>query len=132
MKKFQYFAFFLLCLLPLVGFSQELFVEVEDRGTFFQIKMRTYQDQNSMCQLKLASINIEKSTFARDGQIILQVIKDTHKRCQEAIGPYKGCFTLRKGLNLPEGRYSLIINEEDYGFLYIFPDEVYFDPINCL
>ncbi|NGX32946.1 MAG: hypothetical protein K1060chlam4_01003 [Candidatus Anoxychlamydiales bacterium] len=132
MKKFKIFTFLVLAVFPLVSFAQDLFVEVEDRGRSFKINMRTFQDQISSGVFKLEKVDIEKPTFSHDGIIDLYVVVDTNRRSQESVGPYKGSFTLRRSVNIPEGRYSLYINDEDYGFLYILEDHIYFDPINCL
>ena len=123
MQKFKIFTFLVLIIFPLISFAQELFVEVEDRGRYFQINMRTFQDQKSMYQLKVSKVDIEKPTFSHDGIIDLYVVVDTNRNWVEKVGPYKGSFTLRRSSNIPVGRYSLYINDEDYGFLYILEDK---------
>ncbi|NGX52732.1 MAG: hypothetical protein KR126chlam5_01035 [Candidatus Anoxychlamydiales bacterium] len=132
MQKIKFFTFLVLAVFPLISSAQELFVEVEDKGRSFKINMRTFQDQSSFGVFKLSKVDIEKSTFSHDGIIDLYVEVDTNRRSQESVGPYKGSFTLRRSSNIPDGRYSLYINDEDYGFLYILEDRIYFDPINCL
>jgi len=135
MKKFKIFTVLFLAILPLVSFAQDLFVEIEDMGKSFKINIRTFKAQLSFGKFKLSKIDIEKPTFAHDGIIDLYVVVDTNREFQDTIEPnipYKGSFTLRKSSKIPTGRYTLYINDENYGFISILEDHIYFDPINCL
>jgi len=132
MKKFIFTSLLLAFVFPIFSCYHEYFVEVIDKGATFEIKMRTFENQNSICPLKLIKVNIEKPTAVQDGVIDLKVMKDPQGKCLMAIGPHRGSFTFRRGFSLPDGCYSLIINDNDYGFLEISEYGVYFNPINCL
>ncbi len=130
MKKFI-FTICLLTVFSIFGFTHEYFIEVEDKGPIFIIKMKTYKDYDSMRSLKIANMIIEKPALFEDGIIDLQVVESQDRSLME-IGPQMGSFAFRKGINLPNGYYSLIINDQDYGYLTIWDNGIYFDPINCL
>jgi hypothetical protein len=132
LKKTFFLKILLIFFFPAVVFSQQFFVEVEDKNISFLIKIRTFEKYNSTCRLKLVDVKIEKSTSLQDGIIKLRIVKDLQMRSIDKEGPHMGSFAFRKGNNLPDGTYILDINNEIYGFLILSRYSVYFDPINCL
>lgn len=132
MKKFVFIILFSVFILPIFGFYREYFVEIENKEEIFLIKMKTFKEYSSIRPLKLMSMNVEKPTIFQDGAIFLQVVKIPMTQSFLEKGPYKGVFIFRKGQSFPDGYYNLIINNEDYGFLIILGNKIYFDPINCL
>jgi len=124
---------FLLLIFPIFAFTQEYFVEIEDSFDAFDIKIRAFENQNISRLILVDHYILEpKSNYG----LLILIVEESHycKRFIESNG--SSCegssFTFYKGLNLPDGKYHLYINDDNYGFIYISEDSVYFDPINCI
>ena len=114
------------------SFIYDYHVDVVDNGISFQIKLRTLEQQNSMCSLVITDLYVDPPEAGCDGVFYMIVTRDPNGKCLMAFGPHKGCFSFKKGSRIPQGTYNLIINEEDYGFLVIDDNKAYLRPINYL
>ncbi|MBN2478950.1 MAG: hypothetical protein JXA94_01850 [Parachlamydiales bacterium] len=123
---------FCLAVIPVFCFSPEYFIEVIDKGPIFQLKVKTLETKNCICPLMIVESSVEPAQMGQDGIINLKITKDPNAKCLMAFGPHRGIFTFRKGYNLPDGYYGLIINDYNYGFLIISDEGVYFNAINCI
>ncbi|NGX28070.1 MAG: hypothetical protein K940chlam1_00245 [Candidatus Anoxychlamydiales bacterium] len=127
MKKIIFF-FCLLFVLPVFSNFHQFFAEVENSGIYFQIKIRPFENFYDSEETNIISVEVQKPTQFDEGKILFEVVDYPI----EDLSSNSNIINFKRGYNLPIGTYSLIVNEVDYGFLYIFEDEVYFDPINCL
>ena len=130
MKKIILF-FFLTFLMPVFSHYHDFFVEAENAGIFFQIKIRSFENYEKESSIEIISVEVQKPSRFDEGKILFEVIVNPIDN-KQFTEPVNGIINFKRGYNLPLGTYSLIINEVDYGFLYIFEDEVFFDPVNCL
>ena len=127
MKKII-FSFCLLLALPIFSNFHQFFAEVENSGIYFKIIIRPFENFYDSEETNIISVEVQKPTQFDEGKILFEVVDYPI----EDLLPNSNIINFKRGYNLPIGTYSLIINEVDYGFLYIFEDEVFFDPINCL
>ena len=129
MKK--YFLFFITAFLPLFS-NYDFFVQPVDLDKFFQLKVRTFEDQLTIVPLVLESFYVIPAEKGDNGLFILNIIKDPNGKHLNAIGPNKGVFTFQRSVDIPDGEYNLIINNVDYGFLNISEEGIFLNLINCL
>ncbi len=120
-----------LCGFNFFDYTPEYAVRVEDGFEEFQINIKSFQEKNNICFLKLEKLDILNPKEHQNGSIQMEFKYDPNSKALMAIGHHKGRAVIDKSL-LENGCYSLIINNHEYGFLIIDQNGVYFQSINIL
>jgi hypothetical protein len=114
------------------AFANSLNVSAKNEGNSFAIQFKTVANHKSMCHLTVYDLHVTLPAFglqtmSAEGVINLQVKRDPSKMCLTAIGPHRGAILFARGNylpNLPNQKYRLNINNEDYGTIVVGEDRV--------
>ena len=122
--------------------SQPFSVRVENsvsNDSEFKISFVTTETNSSMCGLTVISLKLKPAVnvnyrdgFAQ-GRISAEAVALPSSPCLMATGPHRGSMTFTRGHSLPSilnGRYELVINGDNYGFIIVKDSEVFIQSLD--
>jgi len=111
----------------LYGLKPTFDVSVGDKQNEIDIYFVTKKECRDLRPLEVKRCHIDLPRQDRIGTIFLEVKEKNNGFFPQAIGKRKGVYHLEKAQSIP-GAYTLLVNNLDYGTLYISRQITHFDP----